>query len=106
MGQDLASLLADYEKELARAGLADLAELLATAAEIAKAGHPLLGMPLLFLDVPIETAREMEFVPSSPTRPTRSSRSRRATSARGTTSRRSTPQSSSGGPARERPSSA
>jgi ATP-dependent helicase/nuclease subunit B len=62
MGSDLASLLADYEKELARAGLADSAELLATAAEIARVGHPLLGMPLLFLDVPIATAREMELV--------------------------------------------
>jgi ATP-dependent helicase/nuclease subunit B len=60
--QDLSVLLADYEKELTRAHLADRAELFATAGEIAKAGHPTLGVPLLFLDVPIQTAREMALV--------------------------------------------
>ncbi len=59
---DLAVLLADYEKALAHAGLADRAELFATATEVAGPGHRVLGMPLLFLDVPVQTEREMGLV--------------------------------------------
>jgi ATP-dependent helicase/nuclease subunit B len=60
--KDLALLLADYVDELGRASLADRAELFETASEIATAGHRLLGMPFLFLDVPIPTALEMGLV--------------------------------------------
>jgi CRISPR/Cas system-associated exonuclease Cas4 (RecB family) len=59
---DLSLLLANFEEELRKKSLADRAELFATATEIAHAGHRVLGVPLLFLDVPVETAREMELV--------------------------------------------
>jgi CRISPR/Cas system-associated exonuclease Cas4 (RecB family) len=60
--EDLAILLAEYQKELARARLADRAELFAAATAIAAAGHPLMGKATLFLDVPIFSARELAFV--------------------------------------------
>ncbi len=63
---DLARLLAAYEEELAAAGLADRAEVLwravAAAREPGPLARPLLGLPLLLLDVPIESAAERELV--------------------------------------------
>jgi ATP-dependent helicase/nuclease subunit B len=59
--RDLEVLLADYERELDQAKLADRAELFAKGAKIAKT-RTLPGMPLLFLDVAIHTRREMDLV--------------------------------------------
>jgi CRISPR/Cas system-associated exonuclease Cas4 (RecB family) len=56
-------LLEDYEAELDRAGLADRARVFTWAAVDARAGgHPLIGLPTLLLDVPVETAVERELV--------------------------------------------
>jgi ATP-dependent helicase/nuclease subunit B len=60
--RDLHTLLADYEKEMALARLVDRAELFARALSIVEAGHTLVGMPLLVLDVPIHTTRERQLV--------------------------------------------
>jgi ATP-dependent helicase/nuclease subunit B len=66
--EELALLFADYEEELARARLADRAELFAAATASADAGHPLLDHAMIFLDVPIPTARELAFVRSATAR--------------------------------------
>ncbi len=60
----LGVLLAAYEDQLARARLADRAILLRVAAdEIARPGaDPLVGLPLLLVDVPIETRIERALV--------------------------------------------
>jgi len=58
---ELARLLAHYERALADAGLADRAEVFALACEAASdtgSRQPLLGLPLLLLDVPVWTAAE------------------------------------------------
>lgn len=51
-GRDLARMLAAYHRELAALALADEAQVLATATEVATSrGHPFARMPLLLLDV-------------------------------------------------------
>jgi RecB family exonuclease len=50
---DIARLLRAYEKELQDRSLGDVATLLETAARAGS--HPLLGLPLLFLDAPVES---------------------------------------------------
>ena len=60
-GRDLAQLMAHYDEELRRGGLADLAEVFRLAAEVARSGlHRLAGQPTLFLDVPPASAAERE----------------------------------------------
>ncbi len=59
---DLASFASDYVLELARSNLADRADLLVAACAVAAAGHPLLGKPLLLLDVPVLSTLERDFV--------------------------------------------
>jgi ATP-dependent helicase/nuclease subunit B len=59
---DLARLLVRYQDELAARSLADLAKVLELAALGAERNrHPLLGLPLLLLDVPLESKRHREF---------------------------------------------
>lgn len=59
----LAAVLAAYETQLAAAGLADRATLfaMATAAIDAAPHDPLVGLPLLLLDVPLDSRVEREF---------------------------------------------
>jgi CRISPR/Cas system-associated exonuclease Cas4 (RecB family) len=61
---DLGRLLAEYGRQLAGARLVDRADLLATATALLEAGaaHPLVGKPVLLLDVPIATERELRFI--------------------------------------------
>jgi ATP-dependent helicase/nuclease subunit B len=61
---DLARLLGDYERELAEAQLVDRSELFATATALVDEGAApqFTGQPLLLLDVPIHTERELRFV--------------------------------------------
>lgn len=62
-GPDLVRLLATYERELWSLGLADRAQTLRTAADVAaKREHPLVRLPLLMLDVWPETAAETRLV--------------------------------------------
>jgi RecB family exonuclease len=59
----LRALVEDYDEELGRAGLADRARVFTLAAANARvAGHPLIGLPTLLLDLPVETAVERELV--------------------------------------------
>ncbi|HEY6344738.1 MAG TPA: PD-(D/E)XK nuclease family protein [Bryobacteraceae bacterium] len=59
---DLARLLVRYQDELAARSLADLAKVLELAAEGAEHDrHNLLGLPVLLLDVPLESKRHREF---------------------------------------------
>jgi len=62
-GADLAKLLQLYERELAEARLADLARVfeLARAAVEAGDGDPRLGLPIVALDVPLESAAHRAF---------------------------------------------
>jgi ATP-dependent helicase/nuclease subunit B len=60
-GCDLAALLRAYEAELHRRGLVDLAGVLDLAAEEARSGsHRLLGLPVAFLDVPLDWPAQRE----------------------------------------------
>ena len=59
---DLAALFDSCVDELERARLVDQSQLFAVATEVARHGHPLLGHPLLLLDVPITAARERELL--------------------------------------------
>ncbi len=62
-GLDLAHLLELYEAELAARQLADQETRFSTATDIAAhTGHPLCGLPLLFLDVPLQSQAAGEFV--------------------------------------------
>ena len=62
-GADLAHLLALYESELRERGFADFATLLRLATETARDGtHRLLGLPLVLLDVPLDTVLLRDFV--------------------------------------------
>jgi RecB family exonuclease len=56
---DIARLLRAYEKELRDRSLGDLATLLDTAA--GTSSHPLLGLPVLFVDAPIESPLHESF---------------------------------------------
>lgn len=58
-GQDLARLLARYSDELEERSLADLARVFELAAEVTS--HRWLGLPLVFLDVPLESFAHREF---------------------------------------------
>jgi CRISPR/Cas system-associated exonuclease Cas4 (RecB family) len=62
-GEDLARLLNRYEAELEQQSLADLARVFALAADAAgdpRSLHGGLGLPLLLLDAPLETAAHMD----------------------------------------------
>jgi RecB family exonuclease len=59
---DLAALFDAATAALLRMGLVDQPDLYTVATEVARAGHPTLGRPLLLLDVPIRTACERELV--------------------------------------------
>jgi CRISPR/Cas system-associated exonuclease Cas4 (RecB family) len=62
-GIDLAHLLELYESELAEHRLTDQETRFAAATDIAAHGqHPLCGLPLLLLDVPIESQAAGEFI--------------------------------------------
>ncbi|HEY7335787.1 MAG TPA: PD-(D/E)XK nuclease family protein [Bryobacteraceae bacterium] len=59
---DLGRLLARYQDELAARSLADLASILELATRAAKQDrHPLLDLPVLRLDIPLETRSHREF---------------------------------------------
>ena len=61
-GADLAKLLHRYEDELETGRLADMARLFALATEAARAArHRWLGLPLLRLDAPLESAAQLDF---------------------------------------------
>jgi CRISPR/Cas system-associated exonuclease Cas4 (RecB family) len=55
-------LLDEYGRSLAHAGLADRADLFAAATAVARGDHPLVGKPLLLVDVPVVTEAEHELV--------------------------------------------
>ncbi len=62
---ELRALFDAYETELSRAGLADRARVFALAAEAARdpeSRDPLIGLPTLLLDVPIENSAERTLV--------------------------------------------
>ncbi len=61
-GADLSILLASYEAELEAGALADLARVYELATDAAREPHRLLGLPIVVLDVPIESVREREFL--------------------------------------------
>ncbi len=62
-GRDLAGLLDRYGGELRDRSLADLAVIFGAATEVVTgSSHHLLGLPLLLLDVPIESSRERTFL--------------------------------------------
>jgi ATP-dependent helicase/nuclease subunit B len=66
---DLSRLMASYEEELARRGLADRSLLLERAvAAVEEGATALAGLPLLMLDVPVWTKRELGFVTALVTR--------------------------------------
>ncbi len=56
---DIGRLLRAYDKELKDRALGDLAILLDTAARVGE--HPLLGLPVVFLDAPLESHRHEIF---------------------------------------------
>ena len=60
-GADLARLLEDYEQEIASRRLADLAAILQLAGEAAEEGTAETRLPLLLLDVRLETRAHREF---------------------------------------------
>lgn len=63
LGFDLQLLAASYAAELERAGLADWTELLGLATDsIRQRSHDLAGLPVLLLDVALETHAEVAFV--------------------------------------------
>jgi CRISPR/Cas system-associated exonuclease Cas4 (RecB family) len=64
-GADLAKLLARYEAELEARGLADLARIFALATEASRTReHRWLGLPLVRLDVALDTAAHRDFFES------------------------------------------
>lgn len=69
--QDNAALLRQFEDQLSTASIADRTVLLRAAAEAVRAGAALARCPAVFLDVPIHSAAEQDFlvafVESSPT---------------------------------------
>ena len=63
-GEDLARLLTRYEAELDEQSLADLARVFALASQNAAGGHRYVGLPLLLLDAPLETAAHRDLFAS------------------------------------------
>lgn len=61
-GPDLAVLLREYEERMLLAMVADRATLLQTATSAVAAGRSMNGLPLLLLDVPIESKAEHDLV--------------------------------------------
>jgi len=61
-GPDLAALASAFERELASAGLADRARVLAAALDATRTGGAPVGVPLLLLDLPPLTPREAALV--------------------------------------------
>jgi RecB family exonuclease len=62
---ELAAIAEAFDAELARAGVCDRARVLRLAARAARdteRAHPLLGLPTLLLDVPVESAAERALV--------------------------------------------
>jgi hypothetical protein len=60
---DLGRLLARVEEQLQRAAVSDRAALFRLAAKTCTAGHvPWAGLPIVFLDVPLDSLAEREFV--------------------------------------------
>lgn len=61
--EDLSHLLATYERELSRLRLADRVSVIASAIETVERGrHPLIGLPLLLLDVAPQSRVEAELM--------------------------------------------
>jgi CRISPR/Cas system-associated exonuclease Cas4 (RecB family) len=61
--RELRVLLAEYQLELEKRQLADLPLLLSLATQIAQSSaHPLLGLPLLLLDVPLPSSAHVAFL--------------------------------------------
>jgi|SRR5579875_2209277 len=60
-GADLAILLARYEREMQASALADRARIFDLAISAARGPHRWLGLPLVWLDVPLRSASEREF---------------------------------------------
>ena len=62
-GSDLAGLLARYQSELEDRSLADLARVFELASRAAESGeHRWLGLPLLLLDAPLDSAAHRDFL--------------------------------------------
>lgn len=59
---DNAALLEQFEEQIAAASIADKKILLRTAGDVVRGGSPLVRCPMLFLDVPIHSAAEREFL--------------------------------------------
>lgn len=59
---DNAALLREFEEQLSAASIADRTVLLHTAAEAVRAREPLARSPMLFLDVPVHSAAELELL--------------------------------------------
>ncbi|MBI3784421.1 MAG: exodeoxyribonuclease V subunit gamma [Deltaproteobacteria bacterium] len=59
---ELAHVQSALERELTTIGVADRAALLAVATEAVRSQAPLVGCPLLLLDVPLESRAERDFV--------------------------------------------
>jgi CRISPR/Cas system-associated exonuclease Cas4 (RecB family) len=65
VSDEVGRLQAAYERELSEAGLADRATVLCLAAAAARdtgRAHPLLGLPTLLLDLPLESGLEADLV--------------------------------------------
>ena len=61
-GRDLARLLEHYERELAGRSLADLPIVLQLATEATRNPHRLLHLPLVLLNLPIDSLRHRQFI--------------------------------------------
>lgn len=62
-GRDLSLLMREYADAMEEVGLADLPLLIQAAIEVIEdGGHPLAGLPLLLLDVPVRHAAEKRFL--------------------------------------------
>jgi len=60
--KDNAALLKRFEEQLSAASIADRTILFATASDAARSGTPLVCCPMLFLDVPIHSTAEQDFI--------------------------------------------
>ena len=59
---DNAALLKRFEEQLAAASIADRTILFGTASDAVRGGSPLVRCPMLFLDVPIHSTAELDFL--------------------------------------------